>query len=623
MTETAKDAARRLAAPMLNKGFKPEALHHYRNAAGEVLFSRIRLKHPTTREKWIRPMHLNGNGHVLGEPKIDGAKPIYNLHRLARSPGAPVFIVEGEKAADALTLAGVVATTSGGAESADRADWQPLKGRDCIIWRDRDEAGAKYAQDVAGILTPLGCSIFRLDVDALDLPEKGDAADWMAAHPKAKAADVLALPYLGGAGESAPTAQDAMLFDRGGAEVSQGQPEAIGLRFSDIESRPVQREKTSRGERIAVLSWPPALDLEVLAERAPSPPRAIMQGVPVGYATLIAGHGGAGKSAIALYLAACIGAGRAFFGLPVERRRVLFLSCEDREDVLHWRLSRVCAHLGIELASLRGWVQVLDLVGQDALLWRADPRTGAGVTVAYAELAERMREADVLMVDGINDTFAGSENDRGHVKAYVNALLALIAADRGALVLIGHVPKATANGFATEGYSGSTGWHNAARARWYLRPEAEDGGERTGAQLLEQQKANHGNAVSLRFTWDDVGHLFVGELVGGASHFDRAHQARTERAGILAAFKASAEATPPLIVPAATAGPRTTLHALSARPEFPDSLRSGRAAARRFWRHIEELRQFQHIEECGYLRANRHKAAQLVLTAEGLRQCAA
>src|SRR5688572_11584561 len=101
MSETPKDAAKRLAAPILNKGFKPQALHTYRDAQGNPLYWRIRAKHPETGEKWIRPMHLNGSGFQLGEPKWEGPKPLYNLDRIAKAkPGAPVFIVEGEWAAD-------------------------------------------------------------------------------------------------------------------------------------------------------------------------------------------------------------------------------------------------------------------------------------------------------------------------------------------------------------------------------------------------------------------------------------------------------------------------------------------------------------------------------------------
>lgn len=348
-----------------------------------------------------------------------------------------------------------------------------------------------------------------------------------------------------------------------------------------------------------------------------------MPGLPIGYATLLAGHGGAGKSGIALYMAACIASGRPFVGMPVQRRRVLYLSCEDREDVLHWRLSCICAHLDVDVASLRGWLEVLDLVGHDTILWRSDGRGSAGLTAAPGELAARMGEVDVLIVDGINDTFGGNENARSDVKQYVNALLALIPADRGALILIGHVAKASSAGAGTEGYSGSTAWHNAARARWYLRPETRaDGAERTGALLLELQKANHGDAVSLRFKWDDAAHLFVGQPIEAASHFDRERQEATERAGILAAFKSCSETAPALVVPAAMTGPRTALHVLSARPELPISLRSGKASARRFWRHVEEMRQLLLIEESTYRRANRHIAVQLVLTPEGLRQCA-
>ena len=36
---------------------------------------------------------------------------------------------------------GLLATTSGAADSAAKADWRPLAGRDVIIWPDNDEAG--------------------------------------------------------------------------------------------------------------------------------------------------------------------------------------------------------------------------------------------------------------------------------------------------------------------------------------------------------------------------------------------------------------------------------------------------------------------------------------------------
>ena len=227
----------------------------------------------------------------------------------------------------------------------------------------------------------------------------------------------------------------------------------------------------------------------------------------------------------------------------------------------------------------------------------------------------------------MSDTFGGNENARGDVKRFVNSLVALIPPDQGALMLVGHIAKPTAaSPMTSDGYSGSTGWHNSVRARWYLYPEstqAEDGGrpERTGDLILELQKSNLGRTdQSMRFRWDDAAHMFLGQLEG-YSAFDRKHQDRTEQAGILRALKGCAASG--IVVPTATMGQRTAYHVLSMRPEFAESLKgTGRGKARRFWRQIEELRQLRQIEEQSYRRENRHMASKLVLTEEGMRQCA-
>ncbi len=377
-------------------------------------------------------------------------------------------------------------------------------------------------------------------------------------------------------------------------------------------------------------SWPTALDLQALAEREPEKPRFVMPDwLPAGYASLLAGHGGVGKSGIALHLAVCTAAGVPFFGLEVERRRVLYLSCEDRGNVLHWRLARICAHLGVNLAGLRRWLEVVDLVGHDCVLWERDPRTSNTFTPAFGSLEERVREAQIelLVIDGVSDTFAGNENARNDVKRFINTLVALIPPDRGAVLLVGHIAKPTAaSSMTSEGYSGSTGWHNSVRARWYLYPESrqdDDGGrpERTGALILELQKSNLGRTdQSMRFRWDDDAHMFLGKLEG-YSAFDRKHQDRTQQASILGALKGCA--APEIVVPTATTGQRTAYHVLSIRPEFPESLKgAGRGKTRRFWRQIEDLRQLRQIEERVYRRENRHTAWQFVLTDEGMRQCA-
>lgn len=190
--ETPKDAARRLAAGAMAKGYRPNALHEYRDASGEPVLWRIRLKHPGTGDKWIRPMRRDGLGFAIGEPPApDAGKLLYRLPELLADAAATVWIVEGESCADALVNAGKVATTSGSASSADGADWGPLRDRRVILWPDHDKAGDGYADTVAGHLRALGCDMARVDVATLNLSDGGDVVDWLAANP---GCDLDALP---------------------------------------------------------------------------------------------------------------------------------------------------------------------------------------------------------------------------------------------------------------------------------------------------------------------------------------------------------------------------------------------------------------------------------------------
>jgi RecA-family ATPase len=273
---------------------------------------------------------------------------------------------------------------------------------------------------------------------------------------------------------------------------------------------------------------PKRLDLVALDETEPEPPAFIIRDwLPAGYATMLAGHGGVGKSYCALFMAVCIAAGKPWMGQGTERRRVVYLSCEDRANVLHWRLKRTCDYLGIDLASLAEWLEVYDLVGHDTITFKGGD---APLTATYSAIQNHVRRNDVLFIDGVSDTFGGNENDRAQVKAFVNSLLALIGADDGAVVLIAHVNKPTAQTNGTsEGYSGSTQWHNAVRARMYLHPELQtdpDDGqvEKTGKLLLDLQKSNLGTAdQQIKLIWDDRGKLFCpdGDVGQGEHWLDR------------------------------------------------------------------------------------------------------
>jgi len=340
---------------------------------------------------------------------------------------------------------------------------------------------------------------------------------------------------------------------------------------------------------------PVLLDLGVLATSEPHPPRFIVEGwLPEGQATLFAGHGGAGKSLVALTVSVCVAAGRAVFGLRCERRRVLFLSYEDNDEVLHWRLRRVCDMLGIDLAELKGWLFAFDASAAGGPLY-VETREGHGLSADFDWLREKVAEhgAQVAVIDGTADAFAGNENNRAQVRAFVQALRRLIPRD-GAVALLHHVDATSAHGGSHKGYSGSTAWHNSCRARWYLLPEndseGDDADDDTQARvLLELRKSNHGKpGASLLLRFNDSAGCFVLDAEPVASPLDRALRESDDREAVLRLIREADDAGDP--IPASTGGPRTCWHVLSAQPSFPDSLKRAKDGRRRLLAVIEKLR---------------------------------
>ena len=113
--------------------------------------------------------------------------PLYNRARIAQADR--LIVVEGEKCVHTLHAVGIIATTSpAGAGKAAHADWGPLAGRECILWPDCDPPDAKgkrtgiaHMREVAKLLQALDppARVLWLDPDLLDLPDKGDAADFI------------------------------------------------------------------------------------------------------------------------------------------------------------------------------------------------------------------------------------------------------------------------------------------------------------------------------------------------------------------------------------------------------------------------------------------------------------
>lgn len=371
-------------------------------------------------------------------------------------------------------------------------------------------------------------------------------------------------------------------------------------------------------------SLPVRLDLAALSASEPARPRFIVdEMLPVGYATLFAGDGGTGKSALALYLAVCVALGRPVWGMPTVRVPVMFLSFEDRADVLHWRLAHITRHLGITIADLAGHLHLLDGVDVNATLFAFDPRKGREVTGLYEWVSDQIEATGsrLLVVDGISDVNAASEIDRAAVKSFVRTMAQLTGPD-GAVLLIGHVDKSAArNGDTRQGYSGSTSWNNSVRARWYLRPETESDDEGKeivvpGRLVLEVQKANLApTGQAFGFAWSDEARMFLPNDAPARS----VATLETARSGalhdwvVLACDAADRVGDP--VPTAMNGGSRTAWSVLSVRLDCPAELK-GRPGRLRLAQVIEQLRSDGRLLAAGRRRANRHLRECLVTRAE-------
>lgn len=312
-------------------------------------------------------------------------------------------------------------------------------------------------------------------------------------------------------------ADELSLGDLGIVEPERPLPK--GARFASGGDLPARTEKNTGARGIGTSAvercdrTPQTLD-EVAApfERVPVadlldtvPPAPLYwwQGlVPAGHVTLLGAHGGTGKSMLGLMLACAMAAGLPLFGLATRRAVVAYFSAEDPASVVRHRLHLICRAMGLDPAELEPRLHVLDATGGDPALFRevsaAGMRQGILTPTAQA-LAEYMeaQDVDVLIVDNASDTYDASEIDRARVRAFMRNLSNLAQPDR-AVLLLAHVDKGTSRGdrSGTEGYSGSTAWHNSARSRLYLSRDKD------GALLLEHQKHNLGPLCApMRLLW--------------------------------------------------------------------------------------------------------------------------
>ena len=146
----------------------------YLDAAGNLIACVYRYD-PAPGRKEFRPWDAKRRKMAPPEPR-----PLYNQPGVVAAE--QVILVEGEKCAQALIEAGIVATTAmhGANAPVDKTDWSPLAGKAVLIWPDRDKPGFGYAEAASQAVLMAGATSCAILLPPDAKPEGWDAADALA-----------------------------------------------------------------------------------------------------------------------------------------------------------------------------------------------------------------------------------------------------------------------------------------------------------------------------------------------------------------------------------------------------------------------------------------------------------
>ncbi|TXI77350.1 MAG: hypothetical protein E6Q43_01220 [Dokdonella sp.] len=166
-----------------HKSASVTATYRYQGADGRDVREKLRYE-----PKDFRIRHRDAAGNWVYKAG-DGPPVLYRLPELigARAQGDTVFLTEGEKDADRLASAGLVATTNieGAAQPHQRPKWKPeytaqLSGAArVVLLPDNDGPGRAHMRHIAAQLAGKVAEVRWLELSGL--PAKGDVSDWLKA----------------------------------------------------------------------------------------------------------------------------------------------------------------------------------------------------------------------------------------------------------------------------------------------------------------------------------------------------------------------------------------------------------------------------------------------------------
>jgi hypothetical protein len=256
----------------------------------------------------------------------------YKLPELldAKTAGRIIYVVEGEKAADALTSIGVTATTAHtGAGSWPEAITEYFAGANVVILPDNDLPGWRYAQKAVEAIWGNAKNVKVVD---LQLPSPADDA-WEFVHQYNKGREdlvaiVKAAPKLMHIDDvTVPERLSALKLDAP-IDVQPQQQAAQEDIAKEFEGEPAV--KASQEKPAKETKPPKVVNIEAWDDIQDEPVEWLIQGIlPALSFSALYGPPGSFKSFIALDMAEAIATGRPWMGNSIDQQGAVLYLCGE------------------------------------------------------------------------------------------------------------------------------------------------------------------------------------------------------------------------------------------------------------------------------------------------------
>jgi len=424
----------------------------YVDSENKILFTKQRYQKADC-SKGYAYSHVNDEGvTVKTMPHFASGSPLYNLHLLSKYPDETIYLVEGEKCVDSLTKLKILATTSGGASSDENADLTKLANRKIITWADNDDAGLAFEARITLKLSNLGCKVTHIDIDALNLPVKGDCVDWLQQFKQTY-----------------------------GRDATKADVEALALK-PDLMQSPVSDYLQAGDTKTLAREYSATVSLQCASDIQPEAIRWLWNGwLAKGKLHIFAGTAGTGKTTISIALAATITTGGCFpDGSKCPAGSVLIWSGEDSPaDTLIPRLMAA----GADLNKVHF---IGDTLTADYESRSFDPAIDMQALMNKAAMIDDLA---LLIIDPIVNAVAGDSHKNGEVRRALQPVVDFGEKLNCAVLGITHFSKGGQGRDPLERVTGSLAF--GALARIVLATAKIDDGENT-RRIFCRAKSNIG-----------------------------------------------------------------------------------------------------------------------------------